>query len=191
LHFYKCFDMVPSMKWKYAIVAVVAFFAGFLFSRGLGENTASPLVRDYYDVSDTVTTTQITATTSAIENSIETKSSSAIGGYSVRVDDQPAGIVVFLSSMSLRETGWIAVHEDREGAPGNILGAQRFFGGNYPQGGSVELQRGTQPDAIYYVMMHIDDGVDGFDHALDVPFQSKSGELIMDMFHATAFSVPQ
>ncbi|HEX9608791.1 MAG TPA: hypothetical protein VGA06_01100, partial [Candidatus Paceibacterota bacterium] len=45
------------------------------------------------------------------------------GNDRVSADDQPAGSIVKLASVSLATSSWVAIHEDVAGNPGNILGA--------------------------------------------------------------------
>jgi hypothetical protein len=89
----------------------------------------------------------------------------------VSVQDQSAGDMVAIGRVDMTVDGWVVIHEDRDGAPGNILGAQRFDAGSY-SGGQVELLRGTVAGGKYYVMLHADDGDKMFDHKLDMPITS-------------------
>ena len=96
--------------------------------------------------------------------------------------DQPAGMVVRVGAFSLPENGWLVVHEDAAGVPGNILGARRYDAGSY-DGGEIELLRNTEEGSRYYVMLHIDDGDKEFDLSKDVP-ATEDGEPIMETFKA-------
>ncbi|MCR4306919.1 MAG: hypothetical protein NUV42_03020 [Candidatus Yonathbacteria bacterium] len=89
------------------------------------------------------------------------------GVYTFSAKDQPAGLKVFIDSATMDEQGWIVIHEDREGTPGNILGARRFEVG--VSAGEVELLRNTVEGGIYYAMIHTDDGDGQFDHTKDLP----------------------
>jgi len=100
----------------------------------------------------------------------------------VIVSDQLAGNMVKIESVSLTFDGWVAVHEDINGQPGNILGAQRFDAGSY-SGGQVELARASVTGGKYYVMLHTDDGDKMFDHKLDLPFM-ENGLAVMITFIA-------
>ena len=99
----------------------------------------------------------------------------------VVVTDQSAGNMVAIGAVDMPVNGWVVVHEDRAGVPGNILGAQRFDAGSYV-GGQVELMRGTVSGGRYYVMIHADDGDKQFDHKLDMPLVS--GGVTMTTFVA-------
>lgn len=107
-----------------------------------------------------------------------------VGGNAIAVNDQPAGMNVAISMVTLAMDGWVAIHEDRDGKPGNILGAQWFPAGQ-GQSGSVELLRGTENGKVYYAMLHSDDGDHKFDRAVDPPIADPLGNAIMMRFVAT------
>ncbi len=100
---------------------------------------------------------------------------------SVSVGDQKAGTMV-LASATLTKTGWVVVHEDRDGMPGNVLGARRMEMGT----GSIEIMllRATSPENKYYVMLHDDDGDRQFDLHKDMPLKNSAGNAIMASFVA-------
>lgn len=106
------------------------------------------------------------------------------GGNTVTVDDQMPGQTVSLKSVVFEEAGWVAVHEDREGKPGNILGAAWFPGGM--SSGEVELLRATTDGGTYYAMLHKDDGDKKFDHTIDTPLTDGEGNPLMVKFMTTA-----
>ncbi|MEK7152231.1 MAG: hypothetical protein AAB773_02255 [Patescibacteria group bacterium] len=91
----------------------------------------------------------------------------SFGTYVLSAQDQPEGLKVLIDSAIMSAQGWIVIHEDRDGAPGNILGAQRFEAG--VSAGEVELQRNTVEGGTYYAMVHTDDGDGQFDHTKDLP----------------------
>jgi len=100
--------------------------------------------------------------------------------YSVEVSNQAAGSSVTLATVSMAANGWVVIHEDMDGAPGNILGAQRFDAGAY-EGGRVELLRSTVSGGRYYAMLHLDDGDKSFDHKLDLAIRDGAGNLVVMM----------
>jgi len=118
----------------------------------------------------------------AQEDTIESK----VTDNSVTVFDQPAGSTVQVLSVSLIQNGWVVIHEDRDGRPGNILGAQRFTAGLHPEGGEVELLRWTEEGETYYAMLHDDDIDRSFDLTTDLPLTDENGKVILATFVATA-----
>jgi hypothetical protein len=99
----------------------------------------------------------------------------------INVVDQKPGIMVSIGSVDMPADGWVVVHEDRNGTPGNILGAQRFDAGSYA-GGQIELLRTTLIGGQYYVMLHADDGDKLFDHKLDLPLAPTAGIVTATFF---------
>lgn len=100
---------------------------------------------------------------------------------SISVADQPAGDNVILKSLSIKDDSWIAIHEDFNGKPGNILGAARYRTGVH-QNVSVHLLRNTVAGGIYYAMIHIDDGDDQFDFTKDTPRADVNEKIMMTEF---------
>lgn len=101
--------------------------------------------------------------------------------YAFDVSDQIAGDNVLISEAKFKNAAWIAIHEDKNGKPGNILGAQFVSAGN-SNTIAVELLRPTV-SGIYYAMIHEDDGNPDFDYASDRPV-IQEGEPIMRRFFA-------
>ncbi|MCR4330658.1 MAG: hypothetical protein NUV49_02135 [Patescibacteria group bacterium] len=99
------------------------------------------------------------------------------GVYTLSAQDQPAGLKVLIDSATMEEQGWIVIHEDRDGAPGNILGARRFEAG--VSTGEVELLRNTVEGGIYYAMIHTDDGDGQFDHTKDLPLLENDAPVMV------------
>ena len=85
----------------------------------------------------------------------------------ISASDQPAGSAVFVTGLSINESHWIAVYEDRDGQPGNILGAARVFPGYIST--SVDLLRNTEAGRTYYVAVLNDNGDEVFDRLTDLP----------------------
>lgn len=117
------------------------------------------------------------------------------GKNTITLDDQLFGDSVTIKSIDLASDSWVAIHEDLDGKPGNILGAAWFPAG--VSSGVVELQRPTVDGATYYAMLHADkqprgeDGHKVFDFKVDVPLTDESGEPLMVKFMTTAHPAPQ
>lgn len=108
-----------------------------------------------------------------------------VGGNAVAVGDQAPGATVAVSFVTLVESGWVVVHEERDGAPATILGARRFDAGSN-QSGTVELLRPTEEGRVYFAMLHADDGDRQFDHTKDLPIRDPQRNVILMRFVATA-----
>lgn len=83
------------------------------------------------------------------------------------VPDQSPGKIATINELNIGRSVWIAIHEDREGKPGKILGARRFPSGQ-SKNGQIELLR-EMTAGLHYAIVHEDDGVLGFNHASDMP----------------------
>lgn len=81
-------------------------------------------------------------------------------GEQVTVDDQPAGVIVRITSMNLSRSTWVAVRDER-----SVMGAAWFAAGE--KTGTVELLRGTEAGKTYSVVLYIDNGNHAFDLASD------------------------
>jgi hypothetical protein len=96
--------------------------------------------------------------------------------------DQFPGNVVFVSSVQLAKGGWVVIHKDNAGKPGDIIGSTYFDSGINP--GKVTLTASTVEGGVYYAMLHTDDGDKKFDAAKDLPLKDSKGDVIMKIFRA-------
>ena len=110
--------------------------------------------------------------------------SSTLSGNSVLTEDQVFGTEANIKSVKFEtRAGWVAVHEDREGKPGNVLGASWLPVGEH-QNVKVELLRPMEAGKTYYAMLHDDDGDKKFNYKNDLSLPSSTGEPIMAAFRA-------
>lgn len=105
-----------------------------------------------------------------------------MGEYTLGVSNQPAGNRVEVASVTAPTNVWVVVHEDQDGRPGRALGAERFRMGRAQ--GAVDLLRNTASGAVYYAILHSDDGNSAFELDKDLPLQDESGEIISVRFNA-------
>lgn len=132
---------------------------------------------------------------SEVMNGTETKSeeegmasvtSSMSGKNSISVSDQKASNTLILDEVIFEEDAWVAIHEDRDGLPGNVLGAAWFPAGTNTRV-KVELLRGTKEGNTYYAMLHEDVGADHkFDTKIDKTILGDDGKPVMVEFKALA-----
>ncbi len=111
------------------------------------------------------------------------------GGSGIAADDQEFGARAHIAKVVLAGQAWVAIHEDKDGAPGRILGARRFPAGEHS--GAVDLLRATAPGSVYYAVIHQDDGDGTFDSAKDAPVRDGAGNYVMARFttHSAAPNV--
>lgn len=113
----------------------------------------------------------------------ETAATQPPAGIFIIIEDQPAGLEVLVKSVSSQGKGWVVIHEDRGGVPGNALGAARFDEKRVVT--EVPLLRGTSPARVYYGLLYRDDGDNIFSLERDFPLRNDSGDPIMVRFVTT------
>jgi hypothetical protein len=116
------------------------------------------------------------------EETPATPARSASFGAGVSVSDQPAGLSVAVSGISVSKPTWVAVYESRSGEPGNALGAKLFFPGE--ASGSVTLLKATLPGETYFVGLQSDDGDRAYSRRGDAALLDGSGEATVAHFVA-------
>lgn len=90
-------------------------------------------------------------------------------GTSVRLvlRNQLAGSKVVVEEAVVEVPTWVAIREDQEGKPGNILGAQKVFPG-VSRSIVVELLRPTVPNSKYHAVLYRDAGSPAFNYREEV-----------------------
>ena len=101
----------------------------------------------------------------------------------VVVTDQFPGNIVYLSSVQLTKPGFVVIHKDKAGTPGDVIGYQYFDKGINP--GKITLTTATMDGGIYYAVLHSDDGDKVFSAAKDLPLKDANGSTIMKLFRVT------
>ena len=96
--------------------------------------------------------------------------STVSSGEAVSVRDQEAGESVLVDSVTLNETGWVAVRDDG----GRVLGAARLDAGTHANV-SVPLLRATAPESSYQVLLYVDDGDGAYDLHADILITTADG----------------
>lgn len=99
------------------------------------------------------------------------------------VGDQTPGGVVYTSSVTLANGGWVVVWDESNGAPGKIIGSKYYSAGTAPA--SVSVDPATVEGQNYYVALYADDGDQKFDITKDLPLTDASGNPILLRFKAT------
>ena len=143
------------------IAVIVAGGAGYLMGRSSFRQNQNPAV-----------SSEISALNLGV---------SPLSSNKILIRDQPVGNEVRVESVMLEKSAWVAIHEDRDGHPGNILGAQLYPAGTTALS-TIELLRPTAK-GIYYAMLHADDGDRQFDYEKDAPMTG-GGSPIMVRFIA-------
>jgi hypothetical protein len=102
----------------------------------------------------------------------------------VVISDQFPGNIVYVSSVQLAAPGFVAIHKDSNGTPGDIIGYQYFDKGINP--GKITLTSPTVEGGIYYAMLHSDDGDKIFNATKDLPIKDAAGNVIMKLFRGSS-----
>ena len=122
------------------------------------------------------------------ENNIIAPSENEIEKNSITVVSQGAGNLVVVTEVRVLQPTWVAIHEDVNGVPSNILGAQLFDAGVYS--GTVVLLRNTESGRKYYAVLYKDNGDRTFDYVVDLPVERVSGGFIFALFTTVDGSSP-
>jgi hypothetical protein len=101
----------------------------------------------------------------------------------ISIVDQAPGNIVYVSSVQLAAPGYVVIHKDKAGTPGDVIGYKYFEAGIYP--GQITLTSPTVEGGVYYAMLHSDDGDKVFNSAKDLPLKDASGNIIMKLFRVT------
>lgn len=101
----------------------------------------------------------------------------------ITVREQLAGNGVALEFVSVTQSGWVVVHESKNGELGNALGARRFDAGSYTDT-TVVLLRDTEVGNPYIVVLYNDNGDKEFTLGEDKPLLDSSGNRIDAIFEA-------
>jgi len=99
------------------------------------------------------------------------------------VSDQYPGNVVYISSVTMEKAGWVVIHKNANGVPGAVIGSVYVTAGVGPA--KVNLTESIVDGAMYYAMLHEDDGDKVFDANKDDPIKDARGNAIMKTFKAS------
>lgn len=142
-------------------------------SRGkTAEDTAKEMTASVEEATEGAADTSTSGETATVASKETSPAPSAAGSMSnselISVSAQPAGTQVQVR-VSLSSAGWVAVHEEREGGLGNVLGAKWLPEGDHDV--TVNLLRATASGQTYHVVLYNDDG--------DRQFEYKKGDAHM------------
>lgn len=171
-----------SNQREYTIFVVgllIGFVAGYLVFGLAGGQDANTTPQQNEDTQPNATSTE-NGDTSNENDSQDTGATDE--ALSLSVDDQPSGMNVSVSEVTLSEPAWVAVREQNDdGTAGRILGAKLFPEGT--NNGEITLLRRTIPETTYYATVYTDDGDHEFEFdSDDKPMTNTSGETILVEF---------
>jgi hypothetical protein len=174
---------------KLLAVLIVGLLVGFGVGRLMPqetEDTQEELVQTQEDVALTQEPevgTQLQASIAgALTRSALDRSQVSKIDVSVLVSDQVSGESVFVDSVEVDSKTWVAVQANRDGVPGNVLGARRI---EAPVSSlEIPLLRTTVPGEVYFVLLQEDNGNNQYDLYQDPEIVDTIGNLIFDTFVA-------
>ena len=152
----------------YMGMLAVGILAGVVLAWGWSATRSSP--------SATSGTASTTATTGSTSLGVNVNSVPAVGAdpsLSI-MSPQPAGASVAVSKAIVSAPTWVVVYENKEGKPGNALGAALFF--PEKQAGTVSLLRATVSGKSYLAVRQVDNGDRKFSLRGD-PYLAEDGNV--------------
>lgn len=103
---------------------------------------------------------------------------------SVSVSTQKPGRSVTIDAATLTTNGFIAIHTDKDGKPGPVIGNSDLLPPGSPTGTTVKLSRSSRKGETLYAMLHTDvdgDGIYTFPGP-DVPTTDSAGAVVVVPF---------
>lgn len=147
------------------------------------DGDAMRMVEDKGDVESPETGAQLgAAAAGALTHSAIERPQADRAGVGVSVLDQVAGENVLVSSVAVTAPTWVAVHSDRGGRPGNVLGARLVEANS--GGVLISLLRPTEKLQTYYVVLQEDNGNGSYDLYIDPELVRPDGTLVFGAFVA-------
>jgi hypothetical protein len=105
----------------------------------------------------------------------------------LRVESQPPGQMVLVTSAYFDAPGWVVFHDAPEPNASSVLGAAFFPGRPHEeQSGGTTLFRPTQSGGVYYATVFLDDGNGSFDLVHDTPRRGPDGKPLTVWFAVEA-----
>ncbi len=103
------------------------------------------------------------------------------GETSVRVADQtPDSLSVVVDFVSLAKPGFVVIHKNANGQPGEIIGVSELLEAGESR--SVSILANLTAGESYFAMLHADNGNGQFSAELDAAFVDEKGDPIMGRF---------
>jgi len=103
------------------------------------------------------------------------------------ISNQIPGEIILVAKVTMAADGWVAVHDNNNDKPGNILGAYFLPTGIY-EDTMIPLLRGVVDEKSYFVIIHKDDGDRVFDYKIDTPEINSAGQMETVGFNVIAES---
>jgi len=104
-------------------------------------------------------------------------------GNTIKVSNQAAGVSVITNSASLVKSGYIVIHELKDGKLGPVIGHSALQKSGAFKKVVVRLDRPSVSGEILFAMLHDDDGDRNYEFpGDDVPTKNNTGEIVVVPF---------
>ena len=101
---------------------------------------------------------------------------------SLVVPEQAGGNEIFIERAVLSNAGYVVIHREKDGDPGEIIGVSEFL----PEGTRENFLMSIDEEAVegdtLFAMIHIDDGDGVFDENLDIPLVDDKDNMVLAKF---------
>lgn len=154
------------------VILALVFVAIVGASRSSLFHTGNPEDSNGVSATSTPTTTnngsiRSTTTSAPVVDVNVTTPAGSVSSSALPIDDQPAGEMVVVSSVTFGAPGWVAVHDGVTGMPGNTIGASWLPAGTHTNV-NVELVRPMIAGNQYFLVLHSDDGDKKYNSKIDL-----------------------
>jgi hypothetical protein len=119
----------------------------------------------------------------AASSSVTEEGGAGLASTGIKIEDQNPGRIVVVNQVLIETAGWVVIHEDSNGTPGNILGARIFEKGS--NSGVIQLLSSMKVGKSYLAVVHTDNGDGSFDVKQDKILKDANGKDVMTKFSVT------
>lgn len=161
-------------NWFFYIVALLLIFlVGYTIWSTQAQRAEAPTIEEER--------VEEGATEAVLPEEIEGASEPAIPEdvNKIEVEENFAGDTIIIDFVLLADRGYVVIHEDVDGDPGEIIGASlRLLPGENEEL-LIELSRPSEKGEVLYAILHTDDGDERLNTKNDQPILDSKGEPIM------------
>lgn len=101
----------------------------------------------------------------------------------ITVNNQDPGNSIMIENIQLSERGYVVIHEDDNGSPGNVIGHSGLLSGNISNV-IIPLER-LASNEMLHAMLHVDDGDYQYEFPGDDSPLKQNGEIVVESFEVS------
>jgi len=98
------------------------------------------------------------------------------------VPEQAGGSEIFIENTVLQNAGFVVIHKEENGKPGEIIGASDLLQVGTKKNFLMDIDEEVVEGDTLFAMIHTDDGDGVFDGSLDSPFIDDNGDIVLVKF---------